>query len=103
MAKKSRRSARSADDTDAAAVETGVDDRRSQTERDNEEAMARMDNARPTPTQEENDLAKVGALDLSVEKEDHGGEDEGEAIRRRMMARAGSPMPYQNRQVKSEE
>lgn len=98
MARKARRVNES---HPASAGVREVDDRRSQTERDNEAAMARMDNARPTPTQEENDLAKIGALDLTAEKEDHGGEDEGEAVRRQMLARAGSPMPYQTRQASS--
>jgi hypothetical protein len=55
-------------DNDAAKA---VAARRQETEDANAEAMRRMDEARPTPTQEENDLAKVGALNPD-DKEDDG-------------------------------
>ena len=85
--------ARKAENTAARAVE----DQRSQTERDNEEAMRRMDNSRPTPTQQENDLAKVGALPLDAAKEDHGGEDPQVALERNALARVGGAFPYATR------
>ena len=40
----------------------------------NEEAMARMDSSQPTPTQEENDLAKMG-VDVPVKEDDGSGPD----------------------------
>ena len=61
-------------------------------EKRNKEAMDRQDNSKPTPTQAENDLARLGALTNTDEKEDHGGEPEPRAMA------AGSPDPaYQTR------
>lgn len=79
----------------------GVEQRREQTERDNEEANKRMHESRPTPTQAENDLAKVGALDLTAPKEDHGAEDETEALRKQQQRKleATSAAPYQTRDM----
>lgn len=65
--------------------------------RSNEEAMARMEETQPTPTQAENDAAKLGIGDIN-DKEDHGGEDEGEALRRNMVGRLSST-PYETRSV----
>jgi hypothetical protein len=74
-----------------------VEDQRKAIERSNAEAMARMEETQPTPTQAENDMAKLGVGDID-EKEDHGGEDEGEALRRQMVGRL-SPDPYVTRDV----
>jgi hypothetical protein len=53
---------------------------REEAERRTAEQLARQDASQPTPTQAENDMAKMG---MSVdEKEDHGGEPEGEAVAR---------------------
>jgi hypothetical protein len=86
----------------AAAVEDrrkrntkSVEDRSAAMEASNREAMRRMDASKPTPTQRENDLAKVGALNVD-EKEDHGGEDEQVAMRRTMEAKL-SGQPYYTR------
>jgi hypothetical protein len=67
-----------------------------------EEAVAeqtkRLEGVKPTPTQAENDAAALGIL--IDEKEDHGGEDEAEALQRTMQARVGEPMSsYQTRAV----
>jgi hypothetical protein len=79
----------------------GVEDRAAAMEASNREAMKRMDATKPTPTQRENDLAKVGALNID-EKEDHGAEDEQVAIRRTMEAKL-SGEPYATRNVSSTE
>ena len=80
------------DDTAAADREgrqQQLAEQRERTDADNAEAQARMDAAKPTPTQAENDAARLGALDLDAEKEDHGGEDEQQAVHRQMTARYG--------------
>jgi hypothetical protein len=50
--------AKTKDHPDVQAMEK----RREAQTRSNEEAMARMESTQPTPTQEENDLAKMGVL-----------------------------------------
>lgn len=50
----------------------GVEDRAKRSEQASAETFARMQGSRPTPTQIEVDLAKVGALDLDAPKEDDG-------------------------------
>lgn len=79
----------------------GVEDRAAAMEASNREAMKRMDSTKPTPTQRENDLAKVGALNTD-EKEDHGAENEQVAMRRTMEAKL-SGEPYATRNVSSTE
>lgn len=79
----------------------GVEDRAAAMEASNLEAMKRMDSTKPTPTQRENDLAKVGALNID-EKEDHGAENEQVAMRRTMEAKL-SGEPYATRNVSSTE
>ena len=62
------------------------------------EAMKRMDSSQPTPTQEENDLAKVGALDLDA-KEPDGSGPEAEQQRKVMEARLPGNNPYETRDM----
>jgi len=45
---------------DSPDVNAMLQEQREARDRANEEAMERMDSAQPTPTQEENDLAKLG-------------------------------------------
>ena len=45
---------------DSPDVKAMLQEQREERDRANEEAMERMDSAQPTPTQEENDLAKLG-------------------------------------------
>ena len=45
---------------DSPDVNAMLQEQREMRDRANEEAMERMDSAQPTPTQEENDLAKLG-------------------------------------------
>jgi len=53
----------------------GVEQRAAVTATSNEEAEERMSVSTPTPTQEENDLAKVGALELDSLQDDGSGPD----------------------------
>jgi hypothetical protein len=55
-----------------------------------DEFYAREAAAKPTPTQAENDLAKVGALNID-EKEDDGSEWESDAQARVMEQRVNNP------------
>jgi hypothetical protein len=80
----------------------GVADRRKTMEKQNAEYYERQEAMRPTPTQEENDLAKVGALDIDS-KEPDGSEPEEEAVRRTMSARLPGNNPYQNRAMSGDE
>jgi hypothetical protein len=59
---------------------------------------ARQEGLQPTPTQRENDLAKVGALDID-DKEDDGSEWEDEAQARVMAARLPANNPYDTREL----
>lgn len=75
-----------------------VDEDTARTEERTREQLKRAERQRPTPTQRENDLAKVGALDLDAPKEnDQYGDDEREAIAKTMGARL--PEGYETRQV----
>jgi hypothetical protein len=47
-------------------------ERRADQKKANEEAMKRMDESHPTPTQEENDLAKLGVHDQELEDDGSG-------------------------------
>jgi hypothetical protein len=85
-----------AKDTAKQAARDGVKARREAAESMNAEYYAREAAAKPTPTQEENDLAKVGALDID-DKEDDGSEPEGEAVRRVMESRIPGNNPYETR------
>lgn len=73
-----------------------VDDRAKVAAAGNKEAMRLQNESQPTPTQRENDLAKVGALDHD-DKEPDGSEPEGHAIRRVMEARIPGNNPYETR------
>lgn len=85
--------------TDQQNRREAIDAQRDAVNRSNEEAMARMEETQPTPTQAENDAAKLG---LGIDdKEDHGGEDEGEALRRQMVGRLSSS-PYETRDVSAD-
>jgi hypothetical protein len=53
----------------------GVESRAQATFSNNDEAEARMAASTPTPTQEENDLAKVGALEQDALADDGSGPD----------------------------
>jgi transcription elongation GreA/GreB family factor len=65
----------------------------------NEEAMKRMDTSRPTPTQEENDLAKLG-IQVEEKEDDKSGET---VITRTIVANKPlGPHGYETRRVKSE-
>jgi hypothetical protein len=67
-----------------------VDARLAAKEKSVKEYYERMENVQPTPTQRENDLAKVGALDID-EKEDDGSEWEDEHIRRVTLEKLDNP------------
>lgn len=87
-----RRAARQAGRTAAAKL---VDERAQQTAMSNDAAERRMANSQPTPTQRENDLAKVGALDIDDKEDDGSGPEPAPAVTRQM-APAG-PAPYSTR------
>jgi hypothetical protein len=59
-----------------------LDEQYQEIEKRNAEVMERQNKSKPTPTQAENDLARLGALDPFELKEDHGGESEYEARKR---------------------
>jgi hypothetical protein len=69
----------------------GVDARLAARDKSVKEYYERMENLQPTPTQRENDLAKVGAHDLDVEKEDDGSEWEDEHVRRVALEKLDNP------------
>lgn len=60
----------------------GVDARLKVKDQQVKASQERHDNMQPTPTQRENDLARVGALDLNEEKDDDGSEWETDHTRR---------------------
>lgn len=66
-------------------AEEEVGESRARMRASNEEAERRMSSSQPTPTQEENDLAKLGVP--LPEKEDHGGENEEEVVDRVMKSK----------------
>src|SRR5215207_492852 len=74
----------------------GVAEREAAKQASVDEYYEREANSQPTPTQEENDLAKVGALDID-QKEHDGSESEEEALRRTMESRLPGSQPYANR------
>jgi hypothetical protein len=73
-----------------------VSDARAVMEKQNAEYYAREAAARPTPTQEENDLARVGALDIDRKAED-GSEAEVDALRRQAESRLPGGGAYDTR------
>src|SRR5215207_1745590 len=62
---------------------------------------ARQEGLQPTPTQEENDRAKVGAMTLEEldNKEDDGSEWQDEGTRRVMEAKLPGNNPYETREL----
>jgi hypothetical protein len=62
------------------------------------EYYALSEAAKPTPTQEENDLATVGALDID-KKEDDGSEWEADSVRRVMEGNIPGNNPYDTRSM----
>lgn len=77
-----------------------VADRRKAAEDANSETQRRMDQSTPTPTQEENDLAKVGALDIDSKQDDGSGPDVAPAQvqqSRSVEANQSGSAPYQTR------
>jgi len=76
----------------------GVDAREAAKNTQVEEYYAAQEGLQPTPTQRENDLAKVGAHDLD-NKEDDGSEWEDDAHTRVMTARLPQNNPYDTRQI----
>lgn len=80
------------------AAVKGVRERQKAQDEANAEAYRRMHVSTPTPTQEENDLAKVGALDIDKKQDDGSGPDERlnpRPVRRNV--EAGAPAPYTTR------
>lgn len=68
----------------------GVDDRLAARDKSVAEYYERMENLQPTPTQRENDLAKVGAHDLD-DKEDDGSEWQDDHMRRVAIEKIDNP------------
>jgi hypothetical protein len=92
--------ARKADDPKAAAVQ-GVDERAKELQEAQKAAQKVMDESKPTPTQRENDLAKVGALDID-DKEADGSEEQASPAPARASSSEGGTSTYRNRAAKSE-
>lgn len=80
----------------------GVDQRLSAKDQSVKEYYERQENLQPTPTQRENDLARVGALDID-DKEDDGSEWEDEAHQRVMTAKLPGNNPYDTRDLAAPE
>ena len=74
----------------------GVDERLAERDRSVAEFYEREASYRPTPTQRENDLAKVGALDIDA-KEPDGSESDEEHQDRVMQGRLPGGNPYVTR------
>ena len=81
------------------ANEKLVDARLAAKEKQNAEYYERKANEQPTPTQRENDLARMGALDID-NKEDDGSEWQDELDRRVMLGNVDNP--YVTREMASE-
>lgn len=64
-----------------------------------EETHSRMDNARPTPTQRENDLAKLGGQAGTPLEDDGSGPDPAPDVARRL---AGAAAPYSTRDAQAD-
>lgn len=78
------------------AQERGVDERLAARDRGVAEFYEREAGVKPTPTQRENDLAKVGALNID-EKEPDGSESDEEHQARVMQGRLPGGNPYVTR------
>jgi len=81
---------------DEAAVKTMRTQREAQAVA-NEEAMERMDSSQPTPTQEENDLARLG---VAVEEKEPDGS--GPTVITKTLV-ANVPLGYDTKEVKAKE
>ena len=79
----------------------GVDHRLKVKDQQVAEAHERQESSQPTPTQRENDLARVGALDIDA-KEDDGSEWETDSVRRQLESKIPGNDPYQTRDMSSE-
>ncbi|MBA3572683.1 MAG: hypothetical protein H0W34_12115 [Pyrinomonadaceae bacterium] len=77
----------------------GVDERNAAMQKQNEEFYAADAARKPTPTQRENDLAKVGALDID-DKEDDGSGPEMKLVMRREAIADDSSSTYKTRDVR---
>lgn len=77
----------------------GVDDRLAARDAMNADYMERMAQCKPTPTQRECDLFRVGAMTIDDEKEDDGSEWEIDHQRRILSARLPGENPYDTRQL----
>lgn len=93
-------------DNDAARrAEKQVAERRKAAETSDEETRRRMTQSTPTPTQAENDLAKVGALDIDSKVDDGSGPEErhpnapGTTVPASRALRPDDQAAYQTRQV----
>lgn len=73
----------------------GVDERLAARDKQVAETYERMDKARPTPTQRENDLAKVGVV--VEQKEPDGGEPQDDHTRRILESKLPGENPYDTR------
>jgi hypothetical protein len=82
--------------------QAAVDHRESVKQQQVDEFYAREAAAQPTPTQRENDLAKVGALDID-NKEDDGSEWQSDFDQRVMTARLSANNPYDTRAIEAGE
>lgn len=80
------------------AATEGVDKRTEEMKKANEEFYARGAASKPTPTQRENDLAKVGALNID-EKEDDGSGPDLQPVMRREAVSGDDPARYKTRNV----
>jgi hypothetical protein len=76
----------------------GMRERQREQDEANAESYRRMNASTPTPTQEENDLARIGALDIDKKQDDGSGPDRG-ARQVRRNVEAGAPAPYTTRDV----
>jgi len=89
----------------AAKAAEGVEQRRRAQQEQVADFYARQDGLQPTPTQDENDRAKVGAMSLDDldNKEDDGSEWQDEGTTRVMTARLPGNNPYETRDIDSGE
>lgn len=101
LAKASADAAKAANEAKKVAAK-GVDERLAAKEKQVAEYYERHENLQPTPTQRENDLARVGALDID-DKEDDGSEWEDEANVRVMTGRLPGNNPYETRDLAAPE
>ena|SRR5215207_3211465 len=85
----------------AARATEGVEHRRRVQQEQVADFYARQEGLQPTPTQEENDRAKVGAMTLEEldNKEDDGSEWQDEGTARVMTAKLPGNNPYETRDI----